>query len=479
MKRSRTLGTGLRSLALFSLVFASPKAAQAGGLYLSERGVRPLGRGGAMVAGADDLHATWMNPAGLADAKSSAMLDLSMMILSADYARQTSVVDGSGAVRTVGSPTVSGSTLPVPIPLIGGSLNFGPSKEYTAAISVYAPNSPIVSWPAELGGAPSPQRYMVLSLEGSALAIVGGYFAWKPVEEIRIGAGLQALVGSFVAKTVFNANPGDRLLGAPEDPNYDATAQLKVGPIFAPSANFGATVVPDKHVHLGLSVQLPFLVRSPGTLSVRLPSAPVFDNARQEGKDVRVKFNLPFILRAGVEVRPDDDLRIEAAYVREFWSSHRSIDLEPENIKLIGVTGFPSPFSVAGISLPKGYQDTHSFRLGGERRFALSESENAISGRLGVMYEPTAIPKEYLSAVGLDADKVIVGLGGSFHLSEAWRFDAVVSQVFAGEVSVDPATAKIPRVNPVKGNPTESEAVNGGTYKFGATVLGVAGNYRF
>ena len=49
--------------------------ARAAGLYFTDRGVRPLGRGGAFVAGADDFNATWYNPAGLADAGTSFLLD--------------------------------------------------------------------------------------------------------------------------------------------------------------------------------------------------------------------------------------------------------------------------------------------------------------------------------------------------------------------------------------------------------------------
>ncbi|HTJ83123.1 MAG TPA: hypothetical protein VL400_15500, partial [Polyangiaceae bacterium] len=41
-------------LALACALAASSEA-HAGGLYVTDRGVRPLGRGGAFVAGADDL----------------------------------------------------------------------------------------------------------------------------------------------------------------------------------------------------------------------------------------------------------------------------------------------------------------------------------------------------------------------------------------------------------------------------------------
>ena len=39
-------------------------------------------------------------------------------------------------------------------------------------------------------------------------------------------------------------------------------------------------------------------------INVRLPDAPEFDNAAQVGNSARVQFNLPAILRLGVEVAP-------------------------------------------------------------------------------------------------------------------------------------------------------------------------------
>src|SRR5438105_2564652 len=66
----------------------APAQADAAGLYFSDRGVRPMGRGGAFVAGADDLGAVWYNPAGIADAGSAALVDFSWLRFSVDYTRE-------------------------------------------------------------------------------------------------------------------------------------------------------------------------------------------------------------------------------------------------------------------------------------------------------------------------------------------------------------------------------------------------------
>src|SRR5439155_16334248 len=137
-----------------------------------------------------------------------------------------------------------------------------------------------------------------------------------------------------------------RLLGAPEQAEFDAASQIKVGPIVAPSANAGVIWAPLKELRFGMSGQLPTIVSAPAQLKVRLPSDVAFDSAHVSGSDAHVRFALPAIFRVGVEVRPTDELRIEAAYVREFWSIHHSIDAIPKGIRTEWVTGLPPSIAV-------------------------------------------------------------------------------------------------------------------------------------
>ena len=475
--RAPLLGLTLLASAL------SAASADAAGLYTADRGVRPLGRGGAFVAGADDLGAIWYNPAGLADAGTTLFIDLAWMNFSSEYTRKTQVTDAGGTVRTYQYPKVDGTTPFLPIPTLGGTYNFGPEKQYTLGFGVLAPMASIASYPLTVGGQPAPSRYSLVSLDGSALAVAGAYFAYKPIEQIRIGLGLQALVGKFASRVVFSASPPDRLISAPEDPQYDSLSQLTVGPIVAPSGNFGIVAVPDKHLRLGLSGQLPFWINAPATINVRLPSAAVFDKAHQEGEDARVRFKLPPILRAGVELRTDlgdeSTLRMELAYVREFWSLHESIDVRPENVKLYNITGFPSPFGVAPISLPRHFKDSNSFRLGAEYSTKSIFTSNRTDLRAGISYETSGIPEEWVSPLTYDANKVVGGLGASLYAGEHWRLDAVGALVLLDGTNVPPETARVPRVNPVQGNPTATEAVNGGEYSARAIILGVGAQYKF
>ncbi|MEZ4262768.1 MAG: outer membrane protein transport protein [Polyangiaceae bacterium] len=479
MTRSRLAAAAALGLAISAVA----PGAHAGGLYATDRGVRPLARGGAFVAGADDLGAIWYNPAGLADAGTGILADFSWLNFSTDYKRQTQVTDAAGTVRVYESPTVTGTTPVIPIPTLAGSYAFGEKKELTAAFGLVAPNTAISSYPLTQDGQPAPSRYSLVSMNGSALVLAGAYLSYKPIEQIRLGMGLQATVGKFASTVVFSASPADRLISSPEDPQYDTLSQLNVGPIFAPSANFGAIAVPTESVRIGLSAQLPTWINSPATVNVRLPTAVPFDKARQEGEDANVRFRLPPILRGGVEYRarmPKDALlRVEVAYVREFWSLHDSIDIRSKNIKLYDITGFPSPFGVAPISLPRGFTDSNSFRLGGEYSMRGLISDYLTDLRAGVAYDTTAIPVEYVSPLTVDGSKITASVGGGLHIGEHWRFDAMFTFVAMANIAVDPGEAKVPRVNPVKGNPTQTEAINGGVYQPSATVLGIGAQYKF
>ena len=193
-----------------------------------------------------------------------------------------------------------------------------------------------------------------------------------------------------------------------------------------------------------------------------------------------MRFQLPAVVRAGVEYRTNAGpgrLRAELAYVREFWSIQDSIRVTPTNVSLNGVTGFPSSFPIAPISLPRNFKDSSSVRVGGE--YSFNAAGYGFDVRAGVNIEEGAIPRAYISPLTIDMDKVTATLGASLRVGDHWRFDAVYARIFALDQNVSPAEAAIHHVNPVQGNPTDTEAINGGHYSARADVVGVGLNYRF
>ena len=164
--------------------------------------------------------------------------------------------------------------------------------------------------------------------------------------------------------------------------------------------------------------------------------------------------------------------------MREFWGTHHSIDISPDNIQLYNVTGFPSPFAVSAISIPRGGQDSNTIRLGGEYKFAVGEYQ--LQPRAGFAYETSGIQEAYVSPLTIDSNKMTHGARREpLHRASTGGSTPCIAHVFANDVTVTPQEAAVPRVNPVKGNPTQTASVNGGQYSSRADVLGVGMEYRF
>ncbi len=477
--RRSLVGAALATLALASVPAAPARAA---GLYYADRGVRPMGRAGAFVAGADDLGAIVYNPAGIYDAGGQFLIDGSWVHFTSDYARVANLqqVDPNTGM-TVGTyrqtfPKVSGTTPFLPIPTI--AVSFKPHKNWVVALGAWAPYAALTTYPSAVGnGQPAPQRYSLITLDGSLLAFVGAGAAFAPNKYLRFGATLGMLTGVFKTQATFSGCVPERFICAPEESSWDVVAQLSVGPIFAPTGSVGATWIPHPSWRVGLAFQLPVWVSAPATLNARLPSTPVFEQATQQGTSGNVKFDLPWTLRVGVETRAVDDLRLELAFNYDRWSMHNNITVTPDNIAFKNVAGFPPTYNVPPVTLARNFQDSVSVHLGGEYTFHLSSID--IDARAGVSFETSAVPNNYESVLTIDQNKVTAALGGSVHWRK-FRFDIVYAHVFGFDVDVDPNNAKISLISPVQANPPKTpDYINGGHYSARADVLGLGLAYTF
>ncbi len=458
--------------------------ASAAGLEYANRGVRPLGRGGAFVAGADDGGAVYYNPAGLIDAGTSILFDASWVNFSSEYTRKSTLrqIDPNTG-ETVGTyertfPTVDGTTPFLPIPTLVGT--WAPHPDVVLALGAYAPYAALSSYPEEVDGQPAPQRYSLYSLEGSALAVLGLWGAYAPIDELRIGAGFNALVGNFRSTLAFSGCLPDRFFCSPENPYWDVQGEIAVGPIFAPSANVGAIWEFLPGWRVGASFQGPFAIDAPATLRTRLPRAPPFSEAEQVGQDATVKFDLPWALRLGVETRAIvPELRLEVAFDYSAWSMQDQISVEPHGIYLGNVATLPAEYYIPPVAIERGFQDAIGVRLGGE--YAVDASEDlTLDLRAGLSYETSGIAPEYLTVLTIDSNKVTPSIGAGLHVKDDWRFDFVFAYVIAETVEVDPSEGKVTQVVPVLANPSESpDIVNGGTYASRAIILGLGVVYTF
>ena len=462
--------------------------ASASGLFVSDRGVRPMGRAGAFVAGADDLNAIYYNPAGIFDAGSQFLLDAAYINYDADYTRVALLrqVDPNTG-ETVGTykqtfPTVSATVPFLPIPTIVGS--FSPHPDWMLAFGAYAPYSVIPTFPSTVDGKAAPQRYSIESLDGSILAVVGAWASWAPLKKkapqnLRIGFGLEFLVGQFSAETTMSGCLPERFFCSPEDPNWDVKAQIKAAPIITPSGIVGAQWEFAKGWRLGSSFHLPFFVRAPATVTTRLPSAPVFDKSTQEGDGATISFNLPFVLRLGLESRDlTPGLRIELAGSYEEWAMQDEIHVAPDEIAITNLPGFPKNYYIPDVHIPRHLQNSAGVHLGGEYAIKASEKVN-VTPRVGVSFDSSAVPSAYESALFIDSNKLTPTVGLSVEIGHV-RLDALYAHVFAQTVDVAPSEARLEQVLPLAATPPKNpDYVNAGVYSWSANVFGIGFAYTF
>ena len=479
VRRIARLAVGAGLLCVFSA------NANAGGLFLTDRGVRPLGRGGAFVAGADDLQSIWYNPAGLTEAGTQILLEASYIEYDATFKRTSIPVSAStgGPGAPVTFPTVQGSNSFNAVPSIAISSDFG-LKTWDFAFGVFAPYTALPEYsPTYDNGttlpAPGPQRYSLISTKNTALVTLGIYAAKSFLDgKLSFGIGPELLIGQISTRLDLSNCPPGGVICQEQDPNYDALTQLDIGVVVAPSLSFGALYRINPTWRVGFSGHLPTWIDSGAKITVQLPNAPIFDNASVSGNHAEVKLMLPAILRLGVEARPIENLRLELAAVYEGWSINDKISIlasKSNGVALHGVTGFPDPYAVGDLYMQEHFHDTVSVRVGGEY-FGGTQRFGYVL-RFGGSFNPSAVPDAYKSVYTIDADKLIGSLGAGLHFS-GFTIDMTYAHVFALNVSVDPAKAAQTPLNPVRSSDTPATAVNGGKYTENANVVGLALGYK-
>ncbi|MDB4974148.1 MAG: rane protein in aromatic hydrocarbon degradation [Myxococcaceae bacterium] len=443
--------------------------AHAGGLYLFDRGARPLGRGGAFVAGVDDPNALWYNPAGIAESGNQVMGDATLTIPFASVQRTNP--DGSPM------PKVDAKPLPIPIPQLGLTNRFG-FRDLTFGIGIFAPNVMLLQYPRSLAGPdgtrlPAPTRYSLINLNGSLLSTLALGLAYSGIKGLSIGGALHLTNGRFAGQAGLNACDGT-VCTFPEDPAFDAYAKFAAFPVYGVSGIFGATLNLDDFLRFGVSVVLPYTLRGSGTISTRLPGSVLFDGASVQGNKMDFAMNMPTIIRVGSEIRPVKSLRMEGAVVWEQWSRQKSIDISPQHVTIRNVTGV-GDYQVGKIKLQRDMNNMYSVR-GGFEFFPpaslagrlLKNHKFAVRG--GLAYEKSAFTNKTLSPLTLDSNKIILSGGLSIDLAKWLRFDTVLGLIHMMDPKVRDSTITQPTA--LRPAYVDASTLGNGNYKMEAFFLG-------
>lgn len=449
------------SVALLVFLLAAGEAAAAG-FYLPGRGVKPLGRGGALVvSGEGDLNSLWYNPANLAPLDELTLtIDLALIHLDFEHTRAPRELP-NGESRTY--ETVHNQAPPKldPQVLIGGPLGV---DGLAWAFGVYAPYLSGHTFPED-----GPQRYVLVDNDPSMLLFLHLAVAYQVGDHIRIGAGFQNVPAHFVLINVASGYTG--LFGDPEDEDLDILTKIELVDLFAPSGNVGVWVKLADPLEAGLSAQLPVVFKANrARLTARLPSHPEFQGATLQGDTLTASLKFPPVMRAGLRfVHPAFD--VEAAVVWEGWSILSELHAAPNDIRVDGLPGLGS-IPVGPLTIPLEYRDTISVRLGSD--VALGERAKV---RAGYIFETAAIPDETYSVFLADSSKHVGTVGASFVFNEHISLDASFGYYFLAPRTV--TNSRWRQINPTDDEGKVTLIVGNGTYRQTYVAGGLGMNVAF
>jgi long-chain fatty acid transport protein len=436
----------------------TPALADAGGMVLHSRGVRPTARGGAFVAGADDLGAMWFNPAGLGhaaagDTKTAILLDATYVGQSAEYTRVDSGMNPQ--------ETVSNEAPGLPVPSIAAGFDLG--EQGVLAFGIYAPYAGLMKFQPD-----GPARYSLVDLSKSLIVTAAVGVSWNLGDRIRIGATFQNWMTSLVQQVVVSGCPGQTLC-APEDPEMDVLVEITQRDLFNPSGSAGIQIDAHDRVTLGAAVQLPIKLSGGAKLATRLPSSGFYDGAAVVGEDADVSFTLPATVRVGLEASPADRWKLELALDYELWSMHDEMRIVPDDMRIEGQAGVGT-YELGPMSVPRNFEDSIAASVGVEGQPSSGVPLRVLAG---FTYETAAAPDAYLSPLTFDGNKLFGALGLGYTAGK-YAFDALVGYVKVSDRTVTPEEGVSPQLTPVRDPSAEplTTYVNWGDYKTSWLLVG-------
>ncbi len=409
--------------------------------YLSDVGIRAMGRGGAFVAGADDISAQWYNPSALTRI-SGTHFQLDVMGVKQqiyfdrlDYPGEGPTVDGNPTDLT--TDPISNSAPPLPIPHFGFIHDFG-NPDLTVLLGFTTPYATDMKYPA--GGA---QRY---SLEDSLVihTFTGPAVAYriKPWLSVGIGTSWNYMIVGQSMQVGLQVPFGD-CQGETEDPKCDIgfEAYTKDAKMF--TWNLSATVESlDQRFAAALMFQPKIKYDATGWLKADFSNNTFYESGfilseTSEDKDITIEADLPIIIRTGLLFRPTPTFEIELSGVYEGWSTLQSLDVKNVNMT-IEMNEFLGDAEVTDdISLPTNFTDSYSLRLGWDW-----DQSKQWNFRQGFFFESTGLKQEYMSPALVDRNKVGLGLGASWSPNPKWTFDSALFGATMGSWEVNNSNSK-------------------------------------
>lgn len=460
------------------LLFAAKAGAAA--YYFLDSGVRAQGRGGAFIAGADDLSAQYYNPAALVRIRrTTANVNVWTVNQFVDFDRADELGWNSfEAVENEAPPFPEpAGGVAIPLDKVAPWLN-----DTVLAVGLYEPTSPLLSYPVD-----GPQRYALLSAS-IIQAYVGPTLARRLTPWLSVGAGFQyTFMRVDQSLAAYLCNSTEPTCGG-DDVRNDVRMDLSVADMARFSWNAGLLVEPTEWLAIGASVQPAIHYEPTGSMTTTFNAGnrivvPELTALEFRDDDVRLLVDLPWIVRAGVQFSTSPRWHAEVAGTYARWSDSPTLTITDIDLALTtredGAVHGQTLLVTDDVVFKTGFQDAWSLRAGGD--FAPLKW---LTLRAGGHYETSAVPDALVGVSVVDGPKAGGGVGASVRFAK--RFMADVSGLgqwqFPREIEDSELAQQALLVdldNQFQTTVTEGKVVGNGTIDSTLVVVGVGLSVEF
>ena len=365
MKKSISL------LALASILAAG--TAYASGYRIPEQSADSVAKAGAHIASSTGADSSFYNPANMGFAEDAWLTEIDLTYIhltSIDYTdARTPGFNGSSEQENFLLPTF-----------------FVVSPDYNSfrfGLSFTAPYGLAKQWKD-----PYPALFarkfelQVFDLNPSVAYKVNDYFS--------LAGGARMIVST--AQAEFGGTPPG---GAPYDINLDGDYGVDWG------WNLALALKPNENSNISATYRSNVTLNLSGDVNASLMGMGIDTSA-----DTELPAPAVFTL-AGAYTW--NDLTIELAWDRTFWSEYEDLNLDFDNPMLEG-----SPF---GMPMPKNWDDTDAFRISGSYDF-----NEKFTGMLGFAVDSNPVPDETIGFQLPDSDPLLFSIGGRYNINERSSF---------------------------------------------------------
>ena len=364
--------TRLNFLSVFTLAAAGIGAqyARADGFRNPPDTAAALGKSGNNIVWVDDASAVFYNPANLVDVPSRQVQLSSLVGYShADYSGQL------GKTETE-KPWSLLPAFALAWPLHGAE----EKTDLALGLGLHVPFGRQTQWDSDGAfryAAPVSSKMMVTDLSPD--------LAWRVTDSVSVGAGLDMYYGRLQFRQLLPILPDSRVTA-------DADG-------YAVGGNAGITWRMTPNQRLALTYRSPFDLKFSGDMeTVDVPPPAVAKS------DVDTTFKFPTIVALGYGIQLTDTFRVETKVEWLQFSRYKTMAIDAgDNSAMINAMGL--------ANTPQDWNDTWTFGLGGDWRFA-----HDWTLRAGYLYLPSPIPNSTFAPTALDVDQSVVSAGLGYQI---------------------------------------------------------------